>query len=116
MKADNIDIEIVVGLPFVQYIPVIYADGTGYDPTGDAVSSAMVTWIGKTAVVTFTSTVGISSTGESSVILELTQEQTATLTPGIYRYDVLLTNDVTQDRVVLCTGNAKVFDTATTAP
>lgn len=113
-QATNIDLEITIGLPFVHYITLSGADGISVDPTGDTFAASMVTWMGKAAVADFTTSVSTDDDGQVAIKLALDGTATSGLSEGIVRWDCIMTDADTSDRIVIAQGNVKIYDTATT--
>jgi hypothetical protein len=62
-----------------------------FDLTGYTVSSQMRKWAGSSSAITFTSSI-LSPTNAGKIFLRLTAEQTSTIKPGRYVYDVVITD------------------------
>lgn len=112
MIAQNLDIEITIGLPFTMYIPIIGTDGSIIDPATATYAGKIVTYVGKSAVATFTMTTGVDESGQDSLIVQLPAITTSTLAMGVCRYDIKMTDTSTGDVQILCEGTARIFDMA----
>ncbi len=61
-----------------------------FDLTNSTIKSQMRKWYGSIGVTTFTTSIVNSSTGQ--IIIGLGKDETSTLKPGRYIYDLLITN------------------------
>lgn len=96
------NIIINAGSDFSQVFTLENSDSnSAFNLTGYTISAQMRKYAGSSTATTFTtSTVGSLANGK--ILISLTSEQTVSLKPGRYVYDVVITNSSTstKDRVI----------------